>query len=265
MGTAGMTGRAPGRGGEGEVAELGELVELAMPVQGMTCSNCRSYVRRTLESVAGVTAARVEPATDLVKVTFDPARVTLAMLQDAVEAIGYVPGEPVAITDSPLAEDGAQDKSTAGRKSGVARPIIFGFLASSLLVAFYAGLVTVAQGFEHAAGLLLQDWYFVVPIVVGFGLQVGLFVHLRAISRRQGTRSATALTGVGTGTSSVSMVACCAHHVTDILPLVGISGAALFLNDYRQPLMLLGIATNLAGIAIMGRMIRRMRRTGCAG
>ena len=243
---------------------LGELVELAMPVRGMTCSNCCSYVRRTLESMPGVISARVELATGVAQVTLDPARVTIAMLHDAVEAVGYVPGEPVAVTDSPLAEDGTQDRSTAA-EGGLTRPIIFGFLASSLLVAFYLGLVTAAQGFEHAAELLLEDWYFVVAIVVGFGVQVGLFVHLRTISRRRSTRSATALTGVGTGTSSVSMVACCAHHLADILPLIGVSGAALFLNDYRQPLMLLGIATNLAGIAIMVQLIRRTRRMRCAG
>ncbi len=264
MGTAGMTSKASETGREEKPFTPGGLVELAMPVRGMTCSNCSHHVRGALESVPGVMAARVELAAGLAKVTFDPARATVAMLQDTVEAAGYVPGEPIGITDTPLAEDGAQDRSTVVAKGGLTRPVIFGFLASSLLVAFYAGLVTAAQGFEHAAELLLEDWYFVLPIVVGFGVQVGLFVHLRRSSHQQSTRSAKTLTGVGTGTSSVSMVACCAHHLTDILPLIGISGAALFLNDYRQPLMLLGIATNLVGIILMVRMIRRLHRMRCA-
>lgn len=238
------------------------LVELAMPVRGMTCTNCSHHVRSALESVSGVSSARVELTAGLAKVSFDPTRATVATLQNAVEAAGYVPGEPVGITDSLAAGDRSRDRPTPVVKPALGRPVVVGFLASSLLVAFYAGIVTAAQGLDHAAGLLLQDWYFVLPIVVAFGVQVGLFVHLRISSQHQSTRSARALTGVGTGTSSVSMVACCAHHLTDILPLIGISGAALFLNDYRQPLMLVGIATNLVGIALMVRMMRRMRRPG---
>ncbi|MHB8990513.1 MAG: heavy-metal-associated domain-containing protein, partial [Chloroflexota bacterium] len=171
----------------GEMPAQGGLVELVMPVRGMTCQSCVRHVRTALESVPGVVSARVELAAGLAKVSFDPARATVAMLQDAVEAAGYVPGEPVGITDSPAAEDGGRDRSTVVAKPGLRRPVIFGFLASSLLVAFYAGIVTAAQGFEHAADLLLEDWYFVLPIVVGFGVQVGLFVHLRRSSHHQST------------------------------------------------------------------------------
>jgi len=177
----------------------------------------------------------------LVMASSAPARVRAAGIEDMVElSMG--------------------DGAVVSRRSRLALPVALGAFGSLLLMGFYVGVVTLAQGFDHAAELMLQDWYFVLPIVLGFGTQVGLFTYLRRATHRHSSRSATAAAGVGTGTSSVSMVACCAHHLAELLPIIGLSGAAIFLNDYRQPLMALGIVTNLAGIAIMVRAIRRARR-----
>ncbi len=56
------------------------------------------------------------------------------------------------------------------------------------------------------------------------------------------------------------MLACCAHHAGDFLPLLGLSGAALFLNDNRVYFMPLGIASNFGGIAVMLRTLRQRKR-----
>jgi hypothetical protein len=56
------------------------------------------------------------------------------------------------------------------------------------------------------------------------------------------------------------MLACCAHHVTDALPVLGLSGVAIFLGDYRVPLMGLGIAVNAAGVLFMLRLVFRESR-----
>jgi len=66
--------------------------------------------------------------------------------------------------------------------------------------------------------------------------------------------------GAGGGTSTVAMVACCAHHVADLLPLLGLSAAASFLAAYKIPFMLIGLAMNVAGIAVILRAIRREQR-----
>ena len=60
------------------------------------------------------------------------------------------------------------------------------------------------------------------------------------------------------------MLACCAHHLTDVLPVVGMAGAALFLNTYKTPLLWLGIAMNLGGVAYLLVQVRRTRRMACA-
>ncbi len=138
-----------------------------------------------------------------------------------------------------------------------------GALAGLLLVALYLGLVSWAQGWEHARGLLWDDRYFVAAIAGGFGVQVGLFVFLRVVLARRAA-GAAGVTAAGTGTSTAAMVACCAHHVSDALPVLGLSGAAIFLNDYRLYLMAAGLAVNAVGVGVMLRLVvverRRLRR-----
>lgn len=140
----------------------------------------------------------------------------------------------------------------------VAASLVAGLAGSAALLALYLGLVTWAQGPEHALELLWEDRLFVGLIAAGFGTQVGLFTYLRLLQRAM-ARESVALAGAGTATSTASMLACCAHHVADVLPIVGLSGLAVFLVEFRTPLMLLGIATNLVGIAAMVRELRRAR------
>lgn len=146
------------------------------------------------------------------------------------------------------------------RPGSLGWPPAAGLAGAAFLVGLYLGIVTWAQDWAHARELLWEDRYFVGAIALGFGLQIGLYVHLRqAVSRRR-LGAPTAVTAAGTGTSTVAMVACCAHHVADVLPLIGLSGLAIFLNDYRIPLMALGLGINAVGVAIMLRLVVRERR-----
>lgn len=144
--------------------------------------------------------------------------------------------------------------------SPIAAPVAAGLLAASALVGIYLGLVTLAQGASHALDLIWGDRYFVAAIASGFGLQAGLFVYLRRLISRHARGGAVAVTATGTGTSSIAMIACCAHHVTDALPVFGLSGAAIFLNDYRLPVMAAGLAINVFGVLFMLRLIVLQRR-----
>lgn len=136
------------------------------------------------------------------------------------------------------------------------RPIVFGLLAGLALIAFYLGIITLAQGWAHALQQLGDDRWFVAAITVGFATQVGLFAYLRDAYARA-ARSGMA---VSTGTSTAAMLACCAHHLADILPIIGLSGAAIFLNAYKTPLFWLGVTTNLLGVVYLVYKIREHRR-----
>lgn len=140
----------------------------------------------------------------------------------------------------------------------VALSIALGMLGALALVGLYLGIVTWAQGSEHALELLWGDRLFVGLIGAGFGTQVGLFTYVRLLQRAL-ARESVALAGAGTATSSISMIACCAHHVAEVLPILGLSGLAVFLVEARTPLMLLGLATNAIGIAVMLRELRRTK------
>jgi hypothetical protein len=133
------------------------------------------------------------------------------------------------------------------------RPIAFGMLAAVALVALYLGLITLAQGWSHATEQLSIDRWYVAAIVLGFGTQVALFARLRTLSMATLAAGGVA---ASTGTSTTAMLACCAHHVADVLPVLGLSGAAIFLNDYKTELLWLGIAMNAAGMAYLLAHIR---------
>lgn len=133
-------------------------------------------------------------------------------------------------------------------------PPAAGIAGGLALLGLYAGLVSWAQGVGHARQLLWDDRYFAGAIALGFGTQVALYTHVRMIAARATLATATGVTAAGTGTSTAAMVACCAHHVADALPLLGLSAAAVFLNDYRLPIMGLGLGMNALGVAVLARL-----------
>ena len=139
------------------------------------------------------------------------------------------------------------------------RPIAYGLLAATALLAFYFGLIALAQGWSHASEQLAADRWYVLAIMTGFGTQVALFVYLRRLH----ARVAAAGVAASTGTSTAAMLACCAHHLSEVLAVVGLSGAALFVYDYKAELLWLGIAMNLVGIGYLVYQIRNTVRVAC--
>jgi P-type Cu+ transporter len=77
----------------------GELVadaeRVRLEIGGMTCASCAARVERKLNKLDGVTAS-VNFATEKAAVSFDPARVAVADLIEAVEATGYTAALPLA-------------------------------------------------------------------------------------------------------------------------------------------------------------------------
>ena len=138
-------------------------------------------------------------------------------------------------------------------------PVLAGAAGVVSLTGVYLGIVTLAQGSQHAVELFWQDRFLVLPIIAGFGTQVGLYVYVR-VGRHAAGRGTGAMASAVGGTSTAAMVACCAHHVTDLLPLVGLSAATAFLANYRVPFMLLGLGMNLVGIGLALRIILKEKQ-----
>jgi len=129
-----------------------------------------------------------------------------------------------------------------------------GGLAATGLALFYVVVVWTASGsFGHLVDQASRDWYFLVLIVAGFGVQVALVSELRRRHRLQQTAAVAG--GAGMGASTAGMIACCAHHIADLAPFIGASGAATFLTDYRIPFIVVGIGVNAIGVAIAARRL----------
>lgn len=103
------------------------------------------------------------------------------------------------------------------------------------MAALYAGVLLGTSGPEHLADQWASYWAVLVSLWVLFGLQVALLIDMRRASSR-GLRAADA---AAAGTTAVGMLACCAHHVAELLPLVASVGIAAALVAW-QPWILAG-------------------------
>lgn len=141
-------------------------------------------------------------------------------------------------------------------------PIAAGLVGSIFLTGLYLGIVSWAESPEHAIDFLWQDRWIVFPILLGFGLQVALYVILkkRLFIPVSSAGPSGMMTSASGATSTIAMAACCAHHITDVLPLVGLTAAATLLAEYRTAFMLIGLGTTLIGIAVMLAILVKERR-----
>lgn len=135
------------------------------------------------------------------------------------------------------------------------RSILVGLVGAMAIAMFYVLVVAAASGsWQHLADQIQADWYLLVLVVAGFATQVALLAELRRRQRLQ--VAAAAASGAGAGASAAGMIACCAHHIADLLPFLGASGAATFLYDYKIPFVLVGVGINVLGVAVAARRLR---------
>ena len=141
-------------------------------------------------------------------------------------------------------------------------PLSTGLVGALFLTGLYFGIVSWAESPQHAIDLFWDDRWIVLPIILGFGVQVGLYTILkkRLFVPVATTGPSGPLMGAGGTTSTMAMVACCVHHVTDVLPILGLTAAATFLAQYRIAFMLVGLGTTVLGILIMLYILFKERR-----
>src|SRR3989344_6812002 len=129
--------------------------------------------------------------------------------------------------------------------------VLIGLGASGLLLAFYFIIASLLGGVSFALDNFIKLWYWMIPLVVGFGIQIGMFFYVKSEMHKKATGTAAA----STGASATSMVACCAHHIADIAPFLGITALGLFLTKYQSTFLLIGISSNVLGVTYMASLI----------
>ncbi len=135
------------------------------------------------------------------------------------------------------------------------KPIILGSVSFLGLLSFYAATMRLLAGSWQAVYSQFQSlWYYMLPLAIGFGIQVGLYTDIKQINQNKGSG---ALMAGNTTTSTIGMVACCAHHLTEILPIIGLSALSTLLINYQIPILIIGIASNIFGIIYLLRLKRK--------
>lgn len=132
-------------------------------------------------------------------------------------------------------------------------PLSASLIGALLLTGLYFGIVSWAESPQHAAEFFWKDRWIVFPIIIGFGVQAGLYtiLKMRLFLPITALGPSGPMVGAGGTTSTIAMVACCAHHVANVLPFLGLTVAATFLAQYRTAFMLVGLSTTLFGVLIM--------------
>jgi hypothetical protein len=141
-------------------------------------------------------------------------------------------------------------------------PLLAFLVGSSLIAGIYFGILTWAQGRDSALGIFLPNRWYVIPIWISFGIQAALYsiLRFRLFVPATSTAHTGAVIGTSGGTSVTAMVACCLHHVTDVLPVLGLSAAATFLTRFQRPFMLTSLGVNLIGVLAMLVILYRERK-----
>ena len=118
---------------------------------------------------------------------------------------------------------------------------IWGVAAGLAMAIFYLGIMFLTMKSANIVwDNFVQFWFLISGIIIGFGVQIGLWARVRSYSR-QGSSGAVA--GVSGAASGSAMLACCAHHLVDILPILGLAAAAAWVGQYQRPMLILGIST----------------------
>lgn len=139
-------------------------------------------------------------------------------------------------------------------RSETSRALGAGVLASASMLAVYTFLLAWLGGtWRHPVEQFSRYWFWLVPIVAGFGLQVGLWRYL-VWSRRRSVGTTAAVSG---GTGGLAMAACCAHHLADLLPALGLTAAATVVTRYQPVFFAVAVASNLVGLAVVSRHVWR--------
>lgn len=138
--------------------------------------------------------------------------------------------------------------------SHVKRTLAWGMGGSaSIAVVFYLVQALGMQNWTAPFYFMTDKWYFVLPLMIGFGVQAGLF---RAI-RDRSTRGSPALVASG-GVSTTSMAACCVHNLVPLVPVLGVTGIAAFFSEYQSHMFLASTLFMAVGVIYMLRTYRKI-------
>ena len=126
--------------------------------------------------------------------------------------------------------------------------IIRNSIIAILIVIAINFLVLYLLNFPSMALLQLKKYLIlIVLLVLGFGIQIGLYTYVK---HKEAVCTITSM--AGGGISSISMLLCCSHYLVNFLPFISL-GFANLLAEYTFWILLFGLLSNIFGIIFMLR------------
>ncbi len=221
-----------------ESAPLPDLptIELALPIEGMTCASCVNRVERFLRKTDGVVDASVNLATEQASVRFDPRLVGRTELVHAVEASGYGVREQQDAAQDLIRLTAETDELYALRARETRN------LLWQALAALGAGLAMMTVTLAVPLPAAQLNWLLLVPAtLVQFGLGYRFYEGAWRAARH---RAATMSTLVVLGTSAAWLYS----TVVTVWP-GAVAGSGL------APLTYFDSAALIIGLVLIGRWL----------
>ena len=128
------------------------------------------------------------------------------------------------------------------------KAFVYGVLAGLGILAFYISVLTIFQSSGFALYEFKRLWVWLVPLSIGFGTQIGLYVSMKHDASVNNGMAASGTISGG------SMVACCSHYLLSVIPIIGITGLTAFtsfLMNYQKAFFSIGIVSSIIGISLM--------------
>ena len=125
------------------------------------------------------------------------------------------------------------------------KALLKGGLAFLSLLSIYFLVLTLVSGWQFALMQFNQFWYYIISLALGFGLQFSLYSYLKGVVSQLNGKAVLTATGA---TSTGAMISCCAHYLTNILPILGVTGIITFITQYQVQFFWAGLFFNLLGI-----------------
>lgn len=135
------------------------------------------------------------------------------------------------------------------------KAIVRGILAFLTLLSIYFLILTLISGWNFTLEQFSQFWYYIISLALGFGIQLSLYSYLRGVAQQQAPKGQLVATGT---TSTAAMISCCAHYLTNILPILGVTGIITFISQYQIQFFWIGLAFNLLGIIYIGNKVLKV-------
>ena len=143
--------------------------------------------------------------------------------------------------------------------NNIAKPILYGALASIILLGVYFAVLTLVSGWSYAQSQFADYWYFIVSLVVGFGIQIALYQYIKSLVHEG--RGMGKIVSVSGTTSTAAMISCCAHYLVNLVPILGITGIATFVSQYQIKIFWVGLAFNIFGILFISNKIIKFKKS----